>query len=279
MLGAELAPRLRQSGNTVIGHSRRGPADVVGDFADAKIAETVLDSVGPDVVVNLAAATNVDACERDPNAAYAANTRVVENICGWLRDRRNGGTGLIQISTDQVYDAPGANVESNVRLTNYYAFSKFAGELAAAGCGASIIRTNFVGPSKVAGRASLTDWLMRVLRAGEPVTLFDDVFFSPLSMATLVERLVDVIRDRPSGVFNLGAASAMSKAEFAMRFAKALDLPTTATRIAASSTAGLAAYRPKGMAMDSTRIEAALAIRLPTLEQEIELMKEAYSAC
>ena len=49
--------------------------------------------------------------------------------------------------------------EEQIKIRNYYAFSKYAGELAAIQVPSTILRTNFVGRSKVSHRESLTDWV------------------------------------------------------------------------------------------------------------------------
>ena len=43
--------------------------------------------------------------------------------------KKNKKTRLIHISTDQVYDGKGFFSEKNINLSNYYAFSKYIGEL------------------------------------------------------------------------------------------------------------------------------------------------------
>lgn len=274
LLGSTLVPHLRGSGLEVLTHGRGGDHDVVADLSDRARGLAALESCGADVVVNLAAVTNVDACQREPDLAYRANVRVVETLAGWTRQdpRRH----LVQISTDHVYDGPGLHDEDDVKVTNVYAFSKYAGELAAAVAGATILRTNFFGPSRSPARTSLSDWLVQSLRGGAAVTVFEDVLFSPVSIGTLVRLVEAAARRRPRGVFNVGSREGMSKAEFAYALADALSLPTATVKRGRCDQAGLGAYRPRGMLMDPSRFEAALGLRMPTLQQEIASMREAY---
>ena len=58
----------------------------------------VLDATKPDLIINLAAMTNVDLCERDPSAAKRVNLLGVENICNLFDGK------IIQISSDYVFD-------------------------------------------------------------------------------------------------------------------------------------------------------------------------------
>lgn len=268
MLGSALVPRLQQAAR-VVTHACSGAGDVRTDLCDAAATRSMLDAVTPAVIVNLVALTDVDACERNPAQAYAVNVRSVENVVAWIRDR-NRDCHLVQLSSDQVYDSPALHDESMARLTNYYAFSKYAGELAAARVDATVVRTNFFGRSRCPTRRSLSDWLHDALRKGEAITVFDDVLFSPLSQSTLCEVLQQLTQLKPGGVYNAGARDGMSKADFAFHFADSAGLPvTTMQRGSVGAVAALTAYRPRDMRMDSHKLEQLLGRRLPTLQDEI----------
>lgn len=255
--------------------SRTGASTVRADLTDPEQGRAALDEVSPEIIVNLAALTNVDECERNPQRAYLANVRIVENLAAWMR---TNGTRchLVQVSTDQVYDGAGLHTEERITLSNYYGFSKYAGELAAAVVPNTILRTNFFGPSRCPGRASLSDWLVRSLSASESVTVFDDVWFSPLSSQKLVEQLERVIEDPRAGIFNLGSRDGMTKADFALRLAAVLDLRAGTMSKGSSGSGTLTAYRPKDMRMDSSRYEKAFGVTLPSLDEEIHSMRAAY---
>lgn len=276
LLGSSLVPHLRLCGHEVLSNARNGEDDVRVDLANISQVNTVLDKMMPAIIVNLAALTNVDECERNPQHAYLANVRIVENLSKWIQS--NGDKcHLVQISTDQVYDGPGPHTEDDITLSNYYGFSKYAGELAAAAVSSTILRTNFFGPSQCPARMSLSDWLVQSLNRGDPITVFDDVHFSPLSLQRLVQLLELLIVRRQQGVFNLGSREGMSKADFAFALAGVLGLPTKNVSKGTSEKINLAAYRPKDMCMDSTRFEEVFGIQLPTLQEEIKSMKAAYA--
>lgn len=272
LLGSSLVHHLRSSGHEVLCHSRSGHADVVAELTDEGQVAAALSAVQPDVIVNLAALTNVDECERNPPAAYRGNVRVVENVAQWIEGQR-AACHLVHISTDQVYDGPGPHREDDSAPSNYYGFSKYAGELAAARVASTVLRTNFFGPSECPGRTSLSDWVTGSLRQGKTITVFDDVWFSPLTLHRLSAMLIRVVEGRPRGVFNLGSRDGMSKADFAFAIAGTLGLPSVLLQRGTSTSLRLAAYRPKDMRMDSSRFEQALDLELPTLTEEIATLK------
>lgn len=275
LLGSTLVPFLQARGHEVLRHARKGEVEICADLTDADQVCAALDAVAPEVIVNLAALTNVDECERNPQLAYLENVRIVENLAKWIQKKANA-CHLVQLSTDQVYDGLGPHKESNINLTNYYGFSKYAGELAAATASSTVLRTNFFGQSQCSGRTSLSDWLVQALTKGEPITVFEDVRFSPLSLARLSEFLEIVIAKRQQGIYNLGSRDGMSKADFAFALAEALGLPIRNMARGTSGKAKLNAYRPKDMCMDSSLFANIFSVELPTLKEEIQAMRAAY---
>ncbi len=276
LLGSTLRPYLDSLGYDVITHSRSNGEQYQVDLTHAKKVSEFFNDIQPEVVVNLIGLTDVDLCETSPNQAYMANVRVIENITDWIKQKKSQ-CHLIQISTDQVYDGIGPHAEAAVALKNYYAFSKYAGELAAMAVPSSILRTNFFGRSQCPKRTSLTDWLFRSLSTKEPIQVFDDVLFNPLSMTSLSEMIGLTMQKKPLGVFNLGSHGGMSKADFSFSFAEALNLsPITMARVSTDQVAFLKTYRPKDMRTECSKFENTLAVKLPFLNDEIKRVAKEY---
>mgnify|MGYP000715710884 CR=1 FL=1 len=276
LLGSALVPLLRERGHQVtsLGHSH--VADINADLVTYEQTTRALDQVRPEIIINLAALTDVDRCETHPQEAYLLNVKPVENLCSWMRTA-GAHCHLIQISSDQLYDGSGPHSEDKLTIRNHYAMSKLAGELAAGVVSSTILRTNFVGRSVRGGRASLTDWLYRALQRGELINVFDDVMFSPLAIDTLCDCIERCIIKRLVGVFNLGSHDGMSKADFAFAFADAIGLPTTNLERKSSSAASvLAARRPTDMRMQCDRFQDYMEIGLPRLLDEIEVLANDY---
>ena len=74
------------------------------DLADREQVEQVVAEFAPDAVVNAAAMTNVDACERDPERAFAVNALGVRTLA---LATAVGGAHLVHVSTDYVFDGDG----------------------------------------------------------------------------------------------------------------------------------------------------------------------------
>ena len=276
LLGTSLGPWLEDhTAYQVIRHGHTGQADVRSDLVDMHETTRLLDAVCPDVIINLVALTSVDECEACPDCAYRLNVRTVENLVHWLE--ANPTSKLVHISTDQVYDGSGPHAEGDVTITNIYAFSKYAAELAAMQAGGCVLRTNFFGRSAKPNRSSISDWLLSALRDGKTITGFTDVCFTPLRLHTLNESLGQVVSHFRSGIYNLGSSNGLSKADFAHHLAMAFGLDDSCIVHTTSDKADLAAYRPKDMRMDSSLFQTTFNLSLPSLDDEILKLRDEYN--
>jgi len=276
LLGSNLVAYLKKMGYKVITHSLKMKADFLIDLNDQARLHEFLDQIRPSVIINLVSLTSVELCEEKMNLAYLTNTNSVENLVNWISSA-DFDCHLVQISTDHIYDGPGPHSEDQVTITNNYAFSKYAGELAAIKIPSTVLRTNFIGRSKVPHRESLTDWVYTSLTEKKHIKVLDDVYFSPLSIKILSEMIEIVVQKKPIGIYNLGSSNGMSKADFGFAFAKCLKLPTdTMKRINSSEAKFLKTYRPKDMRMDSSKFEKVFNLKLPNLEDLIESLAKEY---
>lgn len=276
LLGCTLTPIIKNSYLEVYTQSKNDISDFKVDLCDCVSAHKMLDTVNPNVIINLVGLTDVDLCERDPNFAYLVNVGIVENIVNWISSR-DLKCHLIHLSTDHVYDGSELHAEEQVTIKNTYALTKYAGELVARLAPSTILRTNFFGPSYCKKRISFTDWIYGALKNKIEIRVYEDIFFSPISMNTLAEVIKICITKKPQGVFNLGTHNGMSKAEFAFHLAKDLSITNHKLIRSLSSEHGiLKACRPKNMMMNSAKLEVALGLRMPSLGYEIGLVSKEY---
>ena len=269
LLGSVLVPALKLAGHSISTVGRSLTNDFRCDVGNLTSVSSLLNELQPDVLINLVALTDVDLCESDPRQAFSVNVRALENIVSWIESAPKN-CHLVHISTDQVYDGPGPHCEDEVMLTNYYSFSKYAAELAALRVNSTILRTNFFGKSMCDHRSSFTDWVHHNASTNRNIVLFSDVFFSPLSMATLAEMIILVVSQKPSGVFNLGSNCGLSKSEFSILFMKKLKFGMANIEVASiGDVSFMKTYRPRDMRLNVTKFEQKLDVCLPTLEAEI----------
>lgn len=278
LLGSGLLPHLKKCGHNVLTHGYSKQANFMFDLSNEIDSFKILEKVKPNVIINLVGLTSVELCEKQLSLAYLLNTRSVENLASWIC-KSGAICHLIHISTDQVYDGNGLHTENEINITNNYAFSKYAGELAAIQVTSTILRTNFFGLSRTSHRLSFTDWIYKSIKNSQQIEVLKDVFFTPLSITFLAEMIELILQKKPLGIYNLGSHNAMSKADFAFSFADFLYLNTNFLKPIASCDAKfLQVYRPKNMSMDSSKFEKALGIKLPNLSDLIQEVSKEYNS-
>jgi len=277
LLGKSLIPRLKKINAKVYTQSLKSPgSDFMLDLSDRDKVHNTLNNIMPNIIINLAALTNVDYCEEHPNDAFLANSCSVVNIVSWILKTKKV-CFLIHISTDHLYDGIGPNLENAINIKNVYALSKYSGEIAASLIPSTIIRTNFLGHFELSKSKNFADWLYNALKRQEKIQLFSDIFFSPLALTTLIDMLILIIEYQPIGTFNLGSNEGMSKAQFGFYFANKLNLISDNIKeVKSENIEFLKASRPKDMRMNSEKFEKLMNIKLPTLSEEIDKLVKLY---
>jgi dTDP-4-dehydrorhamnose reductase len=212
----------------------------------------------PDVIVHSAGLTHVDSCEEDVPAAYDANKSIAA-VVARVAYRRS--VPLIHISTDHLFDgtAPFRNEQADPYPLNAYAASKLAAEkrVLEEYPSALVLRTNFFAWGS-AYRQSFSDWVIYGLRAGKALTMFDDVFFTPILADALVECAHVLLDHGEKGIFNVVGAQRISKYEFGVALADVMQLPRELIRRGSVEDANLRAARPKDMSLSNDRLVKAL---------------------
>jgi len=184
----------------------------------------VFDELRPDLVVHTAGMTGVEECEANPELARKANVEIAQNIasvCSRL------GLQMVHISTDHLFTGENPRVEEGhpVAPQNVYARTKAEAEtrILETYPDALVVRTNFYGwgPSY---RKSFSDVIVTALRRGERLTLFQDVFYTPILIEALVESAHELVKREISGIINIVGDERISKHQFGLKVAEHFQL-------------------------------------------------------
>ncbi len=205
-------------GDTVVG-GRRDILSPVGDDAfevlstdidtldlrERTAVREVVDRFRPEIVLHGGAYTAVDACESDPDTAYAVNALGTRNVAEAATEV---GAHLLYVSTDYVFDGtldrPYHEWDSpNPR--SVYGRSKLGGELevrSVAGPTATIVRTAWVSG---AHGANMVKTVLRLAGASPegPLRFVDDQKGCPTFTADLARAVVRLAMDRRPGTFHV----------------------------------------------------------------------------
>jgi dTDP-4-dehydrorhamnose reductase len=169
----------------------------VGD-RDAVMAAVL--TLEPEVVINLAAYTAVDACESDPDTAYRTNALGTRHLA---EAARLVGAHLCTISTDYVFDGRLARPYNEWDRTNplsVYGLSKLGGEREA-GPKATVVRTSWV-----CGRhgGNVVKTILRLAQGGDgKVHFVNDQHGCPTEARDLAGKIVELALGRRPGIFHV----------------------------------------------------------------------------
>jgi dTDP-4-dehydrorhamnose reductase len=205
------------------------------DVTDLKEVLTLCRKHKPKVILHLAAETDVDRCERDPEHAYMTNSIGTYNV---VVAAREVGAKLVYVSTAGIFDGKkeGLYTEEDVpNPFNHYSHSKYLGELAVRGTLKDFIiaRADCMfggGPSidrKLVGKI--------VDQFGKPEIFgIKDNLNSPTFGKDLVAAIKRLIADDATGIFHLGNRGACSTYEFVREIVATLRPDITVTPVDSS---------------------------------------------
>jgi dTDP-4-dehydrorhamnose reductase len=175
-----------------------------------------IEAIKPDAIINCAAMTDVDGCEKNIFQAVATNTAGVE----WLSYRFPGY--LVQISTDYVFNGKTGpyEVRDSPSPINIYGWSKLGGELVARSHrGPSlIIRTTILFSS---ANNNFVAKIVKQLRRGKEVTLYNPgLLGTPTYVPALATEILRIVRLEYDGVAHVAGRPNVTRLEFGHEIAR-----------------------------------------------------------
>jgi dTDP-4-dehydrorhamnose reductase len=215
-LGTDVVAACGAAGDDLLSLGRAGL-----DISDRTAVLGTVTSFRPDVVVNCAAWTAVDACEGDPELALSMNGTAVR----WLAEACDrSGSHLVQLSTDYVFDGSmdrPYHEWDEVAPQSVYGLTKLIGEREALvlGARATVVRTSWVCG---AHGANMVKTIMRLAGQHPELAFVDDQIGHPTFTQDRAGLLRRVALDRLSGVVHATNHGAVSWFEFAREVVAAM---------------------------------------------------------
>ncbi len=249
----------------------RNYSNYKADLSVFKNVKSLFSDIRPDLIINLAANTNLDEIENKIDLGLTSNYIIVQNIVDYIKYNDNK-IKLIHLSTDNFYDEEFLNTENDIKILNNYALSKYLSELACLDVKSIVLRTNFFGES-VGNKKSFSDKIIQTISSGKEIDLFYDVFFSPILMETLIDIIIKCINFDIYGIYNVGSHYGLSKYEFGKQICNHLSLDSDLINKIYLEDKQLIAKRPKDMRMNIYKFENTFNISLPSLKEEIKKLK------
>jgi dTDP-4-dehydrorhamnose reductase len=193
-LGTDVVAAFEASGHHVVGADHAAL-----DVADRHQVLQAVTGLRPDLVVHAAAWTAVDACEADPDRAFAVNALGTRHVA---EAARLVGAHVVAISTDYVFDGTSARpyVEwDQPNPQSVYGRSKLGGEQELDPA-STLVRTAWVmGPHG----HNMAKTVLRLLGEGRPLAFVDDQRGSPTTTGDLAAAVHRLAVARQPGTFHV----------------------------------------------------------------------------
>jgi dTDP-4-dehydrorhamnose reductase len=221
LLGQKLTDYYKTQSNIELIATARGEdryADKIGytyqslDITNEIEVESIVAKYKPDVIINTAAMTNVDACESDQAGCDALNVNAVQYL---VNAANNIHAHLIQVSTDFIFDGTHGPLKEDEQPNplSYYGHSKFKGEqIVVSQCKSwTILRTVLVyGVVSDMSRSNIVLWAKTNLEQGKTLNVVGDQFRTPTLAEDLAQGCVLAAAQKAQGIFNISGKDFVS---------------------------------------------------------------------
>lgn len=232
------------------------------DVADPQAVAGVLrplPEAPPPVLVNAAAFTQVDRCEREPERARRVNARAPAALAEVCRER---GVRLVHVSTDYVFDGEADRPYSEEALPaprSVYGRTKLEGERAVLEASERflVVRTSWVFGRGRNFVASICGQLARREKeAGlPPLRVVDDQRGRPTYAADLAEGLVALVERGGRGLYHLAGRGEATWWDLARAVAERTGHAGTRIEGVRTEEIGALAPRPRYSVLDCSKAE------------------------
>lgn len=234
----------------------------------------VFEMVQPEIVVHTAGLTNIEKCESSPDLAQHINVELATNVaqaCAIFR------LPLIHISSDHLFSGDAALVDETYPTApiNIYGRTKAEAEVRVleAHPQALVIRTNFYGwgPSY---RRSFSDVIVDTLRSDKELTLFQDVYYTPILIEAVAQAAHDLINLKASGIFHIVGDERISKYNFGLKIAGEFNLDSSRINSAYLNDQTMLVHRPHDMSLSNQKTCHLLGRKLGNVDEHISKLRQ-----
>ncbi len=271
LLGQKLVYKLKTNSNFNLIATARGENRLIDksdyvyeqlDITNYENVKAIFEKHKPDVIINSAAMTNVDACETEREAALLMNATSVAHQVKVLENLRSDSYNphFIHLSTDFIFDGTHGPLteEEKPNPLSYYAETKLEAEriVLASKLKWAIARTVLVyGIVDNMSRSNIVLWVKQNLEQGKTINVVDDQFRTPTLAEDLADGCILIAEKKAEGVFNISGKDFYSIIELAYVVADYYKLDKSLIKPSKSADIKQPAKRPPrtGFIIDKAR--------------------------
>jgi dTDP-4-dehydrorhamnose reductase len=216
------------------------------DITNEIEVSTIIAKHKPEVVINTAAMTNVDACESDKEGCDKLN---VDAVLYLVQACNDNGVHLVHLSTDFIFNGTHGPVteEEQPDPLSYYGHSKWKAEqiVMEKAKSWSIARTVLVyGIVSDMSRSNIVLWAKGALESGKSINVVSDQFRTPTLAEDLAQGCALLAAKKAQGLYNISGRDFMSVFDLVYKVATYWKLDKSLLNISTSEGIKQPAKRP-----------------------------------
>ena len=273
-LGDACAKHLKNDFKLILSGISPANSGVNLDITSKNSIEKVLLETNPDVILNLAALTDVDGCELDPEKAKNVNINGVKNLC------RDFNGHFIQISTDYVFNGESGpySEEDETNPKSVYGKTKLFADnwLLDNYPKLTIIRTNVLYSYTNRTKASFLKWVVESLDSKHKIKVVNDQWNNPTWTESLSAVINKIIDNQLFDLYNYGDRDILNRFEFSLLISKVFDLDSSLIMPITSDQLNQIAPRPKKSGLYTKKIESKLGIIPQSVETCLNEIRKQF---
>ena len=240
------------------------------DITNQENVKELIRNYKPDIIIHLAAMTDVDGCEKNPETAFEINVGATENLL------KNFNGKFIYVSTDYVFDGEeGPYYEDDkVNPVSVYGKTKLYGEnlVQESDLEWIILRSNIIFSYNDRTKASFVNWVVDSLKKKQMISVVNDQWNNPTWTNDLANVMSMMIEKNICGIYHYGGGDFLNRYEFAKMIASTFSLDRELIKPITTLELNWLAQRPLKSGLYTNKIELDLGIEPLPIQKALDKM-------
>lgn len=272
-LGKNLVKELQSSYEVAgIDHNKSETTKKEIDLTDKNAVKATVEEIKPDVIIHAAALTNVEYCETHREEAYTINVGGTSNL---VESVRRAYVKFIFISSDYVYDGVKGNFDekSPTHPVSWYGQNKLDAErIVQTLKNYLILRPAVIFGWDPGGKNFFTQLFENQKNKKEMRVPIDQIS-NPIYIELLKKIVRSSIEKDLKGIFVSTGPESIGRYDFALKTADTFGFDKSLIVPVETKELGQAARRPLNCSTNSKKLQKALGIKFPSLNENLSHLK------
>jgi len=242
-------------------------ADYVSELETEREVIELFNQNNFSTLINCVALADIEKCEANPDLAIWLNQTLPMLLA---KHSSRNEKKIVHISTDAVFNSEHqfSNEDDIKKPLSIYSRTKLEGEKKVVQFAKefNVVRVNFYGKSKT--QKGILNFFYKNLESNQAVPGYNDVFFTPLYARDTAELIKLISNSRLNGIFHVVGMERLSKYEFGLKVARAMNKPDDLVVPVKFSQSPLAVNRIRELSLSTTKLRN-LGYTIPSLESGI----------